>query len=491
MQDAKILQDKYALTAGIAILLLGVAGAAYTANLLLAAMPIMFLYILLLGANWKTAWWVLLFTIPVSVDVSLGGGTLSTSLPDEPLMWSFLLLFPLLLARQPNMLPQWWLRHPIVFIIALQYLWLIVAVFFSKELMFSVKFLIAKTWFLVSFFILPIFIFTDKKDFRKAFVLVLIPLLATVLIIFARHAALGFAFYKIEAAIGKLYYNHVDYSSVISMFFPFAVIALILTARGSNPIIRWVLLGIVFFLVPAIYLTYARAAVLAVVFAAMVFVAIKMRLANLMMPVFYIAISAGLFYLIKDNKYIDLRPNYQRTFMHRDFDDHIIATLRGEDMSSMERIYRWIAAVRMSQDEPIKGFGPNSFYYYYKPYAVSSFETYVSRNFEKSTTHNYYLYLLVEQGWPAMILYAILVMAVFAVAQRTYWRLKGRDKFYQYVTLGAAMMFGAGWVNNFFSDLIETHKVGSLFYLSIAIIIIMDKKSRDLEKADVKETVYL
>jgi O-antigen ligase len=491
MQDAKILQDKYAIPVGLAVLFFGVVGAAYTGNLVLAALPVMFLFILLLGANWKTAYWALLFCIPVSIDVSFFGDSLSTSLPDEPLMWSFLLLFPILLARQPNMLPQWWLRHPIVFIIAVQYIWLMVAVFFSKELMFSVKFLVAKTWFLVSFFILPLFVFTEKKDFRKAFILVLIPLLATILIIFARHAALGFAFYKIEAAIGDIYYNHVDYSSVVSMFFPFVVVALILTARGSNPIIRGVLLGIVIFMIPAIYLTYARAAVLAVVFAAVVFFAIKMRLANLMMPVFYIAVSVGLFVLIKDHKYMDLRPNYQRTFMHRDFDDHLLATLRGEDMSSMERIYRWIASIRMSQDEPVKGFGPNAFYYYYKPYAVSSFETYVSRNFEKSTTHNYYLYLLVEQGWPAMILYAILVMAVFAVAQRTYWRLKGRDKFYQYITLGAAMMFGAGWVNNFFSDLIETHKVGSLFYLSIAIIVIMDKKARDLERDDVKETTYI
>lgn len=488
--DEKILQDKIAIPAGLGILFLGIAGFAFTGNFLFAALPLAFLFILLVGANWKTAYWVLLLLIPVSIDITLMGNSLSTSLPDEPIMWVFLLLFVILLARQPNVLPIWWLKHPLVFIVVLQYLWLLVAVFYSREPLLSIKFLIAKSWFLVSFFILPLFVFTEKKDFRRGFLLMLIPIMATVCIIFVRHAALGFAFYKIEKAIGDIYYNHVDYSSVISMFFPVAVVGLFLT-KGKNPVMRGIMLGIVLFLLPAIYLTYARAAVLAVIFAVMVGIAIRMRLANLIMPVFYIAITAFVIYFISNHRFMDLRPNYQRTYMHRDFDDHVMATLRGEDMSSMERVYRWIASIRMSQDEPIKGFGPNAFYYYYKPYAVSSFETYVSRNFEHSTTHNYYLYLLVEQGWPAMILYAILVMVVFAMAQRTYWRFRGRDRFYMYCTLGLAMMFGAGFVNNFFSDLIETHKVGALFYLSIALIVILDKKSRDMVKAEQDSTPTL
>lgn len=480
--EEKILQDKVALSVGLGILFLGLMGAIYTGNYLIAALPVAFLFVLALGANWKTVYWCLLLLIPVSIDVELIGKSLSTSLPDEPIMWAFLLLFLILLARQPNVLPQWWLRHPLVFITAIQLIWLVVAVCYSREPVLSLKFLAAKSWFLVSFFILPLFVFTEKKDFKKGFLLMLITIVATACVIFARHAALGFAFYKVEKAIGDIYYNHVDYSSVISMFFPLVFVGFMLT-KDTNPIIRGVMLGILIFLLPAIYFTFARAAALAVVFAIVVGIAIRLRLANLMMPVFYVAITAFVLYFSMNHRYMNLRPNYQRTYMHRDFDDHIMATFRGEDMSSMERIYRWIASIRMSADEPVKGFGPNTFYYYYKPYAVSSFETYVSRNFEHSTTHNYYLYLLVEQGWPAMILYIILVPAVFAVAQRTYHRFRKRDRFYAYCTLGLAMMFGAGFINNFFSDLIETHKVGSLFYLSIALLVILDKKSRDMAAA--------
>jgi hypothetical protein len=84
--------------------------------------------------------------------------------------------------------------------------------------------------------------------------------------------------------------------------------------------------------------------------------------------------------------------------------------------------------------------------------------------------------MLVEQGWPAMILYAILVAVVFAQAQKIYYRFK--DRFYKKVTLALAMMFAAGFINNFFSELLETHKVGALFYISIALLVVLDQKSR-------------
>jgi len=147
----------------------------------------------------------------------------------------------------------------------------------------------------------------------------------------------------------------------------------------------------------------------------------------------------------------------------------------------MERLYRWIAAVRMSNEHPIVGFGPHSFYYYYKPYALSSFKTYTSNNTEHSTTHNYFLLMLTEQGWPAMLLYGILVMVVLAQAQKTYHRCT--DKFYKNCTLGLAMAFAVCFINNFFSELIETHKIGSMFYLTLALLIILDQKSKEIMKA--------
>lgn len=484
MSQTSLFPHKWIQPVSLTVLFACIALFAFTGSYLFLAAPIGLLFITLMGLNWKAAYLILLCCILGSVEVDLIEGSLSTSVPDEPMMWLFVLMFGLMVARNPYVMPKWWWRNPLVFIIVLQFLWLLVAVIYSKELFLSLKFLAARIWFMVSFMILPVFIFKEKKDYRLAFKLMLFTLLITVVIIFLRHYALHFSFKKVQVAIRGIYVNHVDYSTVLSMFFPLLCVAYPLT-KGKATWLRGLLLLTILFFLPAIYFAYARAAWIAIVFAGVIALAMRLKLVNLVMPAFYAAMALLLTYMIRDNKYIDFRPNYERTYMHKNFADHMIATLKGQDMSSMERLYRWIAGIRMSQDRPVTGYGPHAFYYYYKPYAVTAFKTYVSRNPEQSTTHNYFLYMLVEQGWPAMIIYAIFIFLVFWQAQKVYWRFT--DRFYKYVTLGITMTFAAGFINNFFSDLIDTHKVGALFYIPVALLVILDQKSKELKNGQATE----
>lgn len=480
-----LLKNKWLTFASLSVLFLTVALFAYTSNYLVLAAPFAFLFFILLGLNWKTAYWIFLFTIPFSIQMSFAGDTLSLTLPDQPIMWCLLGVFVVLLAKDPKLMPQWWWKDKITFVAVLQFFWLMVAVACSQMLFFSVKFLLAKTWIMVCFFMLPVFIFREKKDFIIGFKLLLIPTLITVIIILIHHALLGFRFEKVQMSLAflgqSLYYNHVDYSSVTSMLFPLLLVAFSLTKHRSWAT-RGGLIVIILIFIAGIIFAQTRAAYIAVFFGLAVGIAIRLKLVNLIMPTIYALIILLFAYMIPNNKYMDFRPDYNKTYMHKEFTDHLIATFRGKDMSSMERVYRWIATVRMSTDYPLTGVGPRAFYFYYKPYAVSSFQTYVSRNKEQSTTHNYYLYMLAEQGWPAMLLYALLIPLLFAKAQKVYHRFK--DKFWRAVTIGLAMTIAAGFINNFFSELIETHKVGALFYIPVALLIILDRKSKVLEQED-------
>lgn len=471
--------QKLLLWCGSAVMLLCVVFFVCFENVLFLAIPFGIWLVALLFFNWKTVFWILLFCVPASIQIWFLGDSLSTSVPDEPLMWLFLILSIVLIVQKPSIIPTWFWKNKLTLIIVLQYLWLIVAVLYSKEPLFSVKFLIAKSWFLAAFFLIPIFIFTEKKDFKKAFYLVIVPTTLLAAIILYKHSKLGFTFEKIQAALRYLFYNHVDYSTLLSMLFPTLIIAYI-GSKGKGLFLRLFILCLIVFYLVAIHFAFARAAVLAIVFALVVFFSIRLKLVNFIMPTIYAVVILVVAYAAHRNNFIDYRPDYTRTYMRKNFKDHLIATFKGQDLSSMERIYRWIGAVRMSTDEPLKGYGPNSFYYYYKPYTVTSFVTYVSRNPEKSTTHNYFLLMLVEQGIPAMLLYGILVFAFFAHAQKIYHRFK--DKFYKQCTLAIAMVFAASFVNNFFSELIETHKIGALFYLCISLLVILDHKSRKEQK---------
>ncbi len=481
------IQDKWFSIASFAMLFFTIFVVAYTGNYIYLAAPIAYLYVVLMGVNWKTAYWIFLFTIPPSVQLFFAGDTLSLSLPDQPIMWLFLGLFVALYARNPKILPEWWWRDPMVLIVVLQFVWTIVAVVFSKMLFYSFKFLLVKTWLLVCFFVFPFWVFREKKDFVKGFLVLLVPMLMTVIVILIHHSMYGFAFYKIQKAITRLYYNHVDYSTVISMFFPLLTITCWPIIRKRNIFIKSALIVTILIFIAGIWFAYARAAFVALAFGLVVAAALRMKLLNFVMPGFYAVIILLMCYMVPNNKYIDFRPDFEHTYMRKNFADHVIATFRGTDMSSMERLYRWVAAVRMSTDRPVTGYGPRTFYYYYKPYTVTSFRTWVSRNPEQSTTHNYFLYMLVEQGWPAMLLYAVFMVAVFAKGQKVYHRFK--DKFYRCCTIGLVTTIAVGFINNFFSELIETHKVAALFYIPVAMLIILDKKSKEEQEQIARDGV--
>jgi O-antigen ligase len=100
---------------------------------------------------------------------------------------------------------------------------------------------------------------------------------------------------------------------------------------------------------------------------------------------------------------MDFAPNFERTITHTEFDNLIEATYKLEDISSMERVYRWMAGIEMIKDRFWFGFGPGTFYSNYKAYSISRFQTYVSDNPDQSGIHNYFLMTWVEQGFIGFI----------------------------------------------------------------------------------------
>jgi O-antigen ligase len=456
------------IVAGAALLLLCIALFAYTSNFIFLAIPFVLTGLIWLFFDWKSFYWFFLFCIPLSAEVKLG--SFATTVPDEPMMWLFVPMLVLVILYNYKRVPDWFLKHPLTLIIFLQFVWLTVAVIFSQNHFLSFKFLAAKIWFLSSYIILPVLIIRKKSDIIKAFLLFVIPALLHAVVAFVWHFFLDFDYWSSNEVVRPFYVNHVDHATVLSMLFPLMLVAYQLT-KGKKWQRRLCLAALIF-LIPAIYVTGARAAMLGVIFALIVAFAIRKKLVNFIMPAFFIFIASMVFYLSHDSNFVKYRPNMKYTYTQRTFGDLMIATFKGTDMSSMERFYRWIAASRMSKDHPIVGVGPNNFYDHYKAYASTIFKTWVWRNPEKSTTHNYFLLMLVEQGWPAMILYGVLVIMVLATAQRLYH--KARDPFYKKVVMALIMMFAAGFINNFFSELLESHKIGALFFLAITLLIIVD-----------------
>jgi len=224
-----------------------------------------------------------------------------------------------------------------------------------------------------------------------------------------------FTFDSITPAVHPIYRNHVNYAVFITMLLPFIFLA---RTWYSKEMLRYKLLTFAIFLfLLAIYFSYTRGAWLAVFAMFFYYVVLRLNLTKYLLIVAAIVVIGFTAYILKDNNYLKFAPNYETTIYHDDLTDHLSSTFEMEDMSTVERFYRWIAAIKLFKDHPMVGVGPNNFVSNYKQYTVTAYETYISENEERSTVHNYFLLLLAEQGFPAMLLFIALIVTILLTAQ--------------------------------------------------------------------------
>lgn len=294
-----------------------------------------------------------------------------------------------------------------------------------------------------------------------------------VLIVLTRHALDGFTFKGSHHVVRPIFRNHVSYSSILVIVLPF------LWAFRSNIEklkYRRLMSLVIFLFVVATYFSYTRAAQGCIIIAIGGYFIIKFRLAKIAILSACILTSLLVAHLVTNNKYLDYAPNFEKTIAHTSFDNILEATMKLEDISTMERVYRWVAGSQMIKERPILGHGPGSFYNHYTKYTVSSFETYVSDNPEKSGIHSYYLMTFVEQGFIGFLIFLGLIFSIILHGEKVYHNLT-RSKTKNYVmaaTLSIIVICTLCLIN----DLIEIDKVGPFFFLCAAIIVIFDLQSK-------------
>jgi O-antigen ligase len=319
----------------------------------------------------------------------------------------------------------------------------------------------------------PLILFRERKIFIRSMVIFTTAMLLVVLITMVRHYYYGFSFASINDALFPFFRNHVNYSAMLVCFIPLliAFYQLVKSRLQKQLIIFCVLLLLV-----ALFFSFARGAWLALVagFIAGWLIQKKFMLQAFLFSV--LLIITAVFWIKKNDRYLLYAHDYKTTVFHKDFGEHLVATYKLKDVSTAERFYRWIAGVRMIKDKWATGYGPNTFYQNYKPYTGPAFKTWVSNNKDHSTVHNYFLLTVIEQGLPGLLFFLLLTGAMFYYAQQLYHRIA--DPLFKTTALATGVILTMLLVVNFLSDLIETDKAGSLFFLCISALVITDINTR-------------
>ncbi len=440
--------------------------AAYTEQRAVYLLPFGVALAALLALRVRWFFYLMLLALPLSVETYLGD--FGTDLPSEPLVVMLAVAMLLRLVTEDAGVLKKMLRHPIVFLLLLQFGWSCWVTLFSTDVFVSVKYLLAKSWYLLGFFVAVVLLLRDERYIRTFFWCLFMPTFGSVVFILVKHATLDFEFDSIQKAVSPIYRNHVNYAVFITMLLPFIFLAKSWYPASS---VRHKLLkfAIPVFLL-AIYFSYTRGAWLATVGMLLYAVVLKRNWTKpvLLLGLAGVVLFAG--YLWKDNHYLKFAPDFEHTIYHDDLSEHLSSTFEMKDMSTVERFYRWIAAVRLFEEHPWTGVGPNNFVSNYKAHAVTAYETYISDNEERSTVHNYMLLLLTEQGAPAAVMYVVLVVVVLLIVQNGYNAAQPKAA-KLYMAIGACLVVFI--FNNTLSDLVEANKVGSLYFMCLGMLVLL------------------
>lgn len=433
-------------------------------NLLWMMIPfvILFIWISIEHVHW--IYFLMLASIPFSTELDLPGG-LGTDFPDEVLMWWLCGIGGLYLLTNTSSIKKL-VQHPVTWLLLIHWIWIFICCLGSQEVLHSLKYWLSKSWYLFIFYILAYVFLKNEKRISMFVWVSAIAACMTILVIEIRHSFTGFAFSAINTVVQPFYRNHVNYACLQVCLLPY-VWALWQHYR-TRLLVRNIIALLGGIMLMGIVLSYTRASYVALFSVAFFYPLIRFKGVTVFAVCIVLGVSIGMVYLQQHNHFLDYAPDYNKAISHTDFSSLLSATTQGKDISTMERLYRWVAGARMVGEKYIIGFGPGEFYNYYKPYTLNQFTTYVSNNPDRSTIHNYFLMTAVEQGIPGVLIFFVLIMVYFKQAEHSLFSLSTR---YIKWALASLWSMGSILVILLFNDMIETDKVGSYFFINLAILV--------------------
>lgn len=471
--------QRWLVTAFVLATLGSLFSALYLDALWIALVPGALLVIWLMFVDLKLVFFLMLGCIPLSVEQNLPGG-FATDLPSEQFMWL------LTLAGIGWFLLNWkkvdsrFLLHPITLAFFAHLFWIMVTTATSNIFFVSFKYLLAKGWYVIVFFLLSSRFLKTERDFKKFLWWFFIPLVYAVTTVVVRHAAKGFSFDEVGFVMWPHFRNHVMYACLLAIFLPYIWYGVYWYKRFSW---KWwfLVFGVLYFLF-AINFAYTRAAYVALLAAVGIYWVVRWRMMKVALVAIALSFAALISYLGTRDNWMAFAPDFEKTISHKRFENLLEATVKLQDISTMERVYRWVAASYMIRERPWTGFGPATFYSHYQKYTVSSFKTYVSDNPEHSGIHNYFLMVTVEQGLPGLFFYLLFCAVVMLKGESLYHAT--RDVSRRRTLLAALLCFSLTNLLMLMNDFVETDKIGSLFIMSVAILVNIDLQNRKENRGD-------
>ncbi len=404
------------------------------------------------------------FLTPLSVNISDIGMGLGLSIPAEPIIFGMMIVLIINLMTGAQLDTQI-LKHPVTILIGLHLIWMMITTVFSSMFIVSLKATLARMAFTMVYYLLAAHVFMKMENIRRFVWLYVSSLIVVIAYAINRWVEGGMTREVAHSSMAPFYSDHTVYAAVIALLlFPmFAMIA----DRHYNLRFRSIALIISLWMILGLITSYSRAAWVSVGAALIFFLIFLFRIRTWMVWTAGALIAAYL--IFSWNQIImTLESNSERS--STDYREHLQSiTNITTDASNVERINRWLCALRMYNERKLFGWGPGTYQFQYAPFQRFDERTIISTNFgEVGSSHSEYLGPLSEQGLPGMILFMLIGIMVFVKASRYILTTSHRSG--KILAMGLVLGLSTYYVHGMLNFFLDTDNASVPFWGCIAAL---------------------
>lgn len=419
--------------------------------------------------------WFIVFTTPLSLNLEeLEFGGIGMFLPTEPLLFGVMLIFFLKLLYDKTYDKQV-MKHPLTVVILINLAWIIITTLTSTLPVVSIKFLLARMWFVIAFYFIGTQLFKSVKNIRTFFWMYTIPLSIVALYTFIHHSTFQFAERPAHWVMQPFFKDHTVYGAVLAMIFP---IVLGLYSLKRNKKYRLILFLMILVFIGGIVFSYGRAAWISLLAALAVSMIYLLRLRS----TFVLSVSGLLliFLAIFWTDLIDVLEKNDQDSTSQNLSEHVQSiTNISTDASNLERLNRWNSAIRMFQEKPILGWGPGTYSFQYAPFQSSEDLTIISTNSgDMGNAHSEFIGPLAEEGIMGLLSFVMIIAVFYYTASKLYSRLPRGEL--RLIVFWVILAFTTYIINGTLNNFLDTDKASVPFWAFIAIIASIDIHSKKM-----------
>ena len=440
--------------------------------------PVAILVILLAIFDIEKIMYLMVFSTPLAIslkELGLSEGV-NLSLPAEPLMIGITLVY-FLNELSGGITDKKILKHPITIIIFIQLTWMFITTLTSELPVISIKYILARIWFLTSCYFICTQLFKKQKAIIYHLLFYSVALAIVAIITTIKHASYAFDEKIADWIVSPFYNDHTAYGAALAMYIPVA--CGILFMKNISMLVKWLCFALLIIFLGSIVISFARAGWLSLVVSLGVLITILLKIK---FRTIVITLVAGIIIFFSFQTEVLMILGRNNTDSDGDFAANIESMSNiSTDVSNMERLNRWSCALQMFEDKPYLGFGPGTYQFLYAPYQRSNMKTVISTNFgEKGNAHSEYLGPLSEQGLIGALIVVALVFMVMFLGYRLAYTVK--DRSLKILTISLLMGMSTYFVHGFLNNFLDTDKASVPFWGFLAMLVCIDLYHKDSEE---------